>query len=62
MSNNTSTWPDGTPRSQGNAFDWRRWDIHQDTVKALNKISDATKGGLTTAPRVMHYFQRAVSS
>ena len=42
MSNNTSTWPDGTPRSQGNAFDWRRWDIDQETVKALNKISDAT--------------------
>jgi hypothetical protein len=62
MSSKTTTWPDGTPRSQGNAFDWRRWDLDEETRKALNKMSDATKGGLTTAPRVTHYFQKAVAS
>ena len=62
MNQNTSTWPDGTPRSQGNAFDCQPSQAHREAVKALKRTSDATKGGLTTAPRVMHYFQKAVAS
>lgn len=22
-----NTWPDGTPKSAGNAFDWKRWRV-----------------------------------
>ena len=60
MTDNTPTWPDGTPRSQGNAFDLAAHSAHQETAKALKRISDATKGCLTTEPRPMHYYQKAV--
>lgn len=62
MSGNTSTWPDGTPRSQGNAFDWRTWDLDEETRQALQRASDASKGAaVTTEPRQMNYYQRAVA-
>lgn len=59
-------WPDGTPRSQGNAFDWQTGvldDGLRKTVEGADRVNPAGNAALTQIePRVTYYYQRAVAS
>lgn len=41
-------WKDGTPKSQGNAFDWRNWEskaLDNRFVKAHSKMMSSSTNG-----------------
>lgn len=53
-------WPCGTPRSQGNAFDWRSQPASKDWVITSQRTEAGAKGAAVTAPKLFHIFQKAV--
>jgi len=72
---NTTTWPDGTPKSQDNAFNWRAspclidWaNIQRSQViseSATKTMADRQERGDTYAtldirPKPMHFYSKAV--
>lgn len=55
-----SKWPDGTPRSQGNAFDWRSQPADREWRITSIKTECGSKGAVVTSPRIFHVFQKVV--
>lgn len=55
-----SKWPDGTPRSRGNVFDWRSQPVDRDWYITSIKTEAGTKGAQVVAPKQFHVFQKAV--
>lgn len=52
-------WPDGTPRSRGNAFDWRSQPANREWYITSIKTEAGSKGAVVTAPKIFHIFQKA---
>lgn len=55
-----TTWPCGTPRSQGNAFDWRSQPASKDWITSSQKAEAGAKGALVTAPKLFLVFSKVV--
>ena len=54
-----SKWPDGTPRSQGNAFDWRSQPANSEWYITSIKTAAGARGAQVVAPKQFHVFQKA---